>query len=50
MPCVQVDTEGFAAEMEAQRRRSKDALKTIDLTADAALKELAGSEETAFVG
>ncbi len=32
-----VDLEGFSHEMEAQRQRSKEALKTVDLTAQAAL-------------
>ncbi|MGB3401588.1 MAG: alanine--tRNA ligase [Microcoleaceae cyanobacterium] len=46
-----VDAEGFETEMEEQRRRSKDAHETIDLTAQGSLDKLAGSIlPTAFLG
>lgn len=38
---VGVDTAGFQAEMEAQRKRAQDARQEIDLTAKLALGELA---------
>ncbi len=46
-----VDVEGFEAEMEKQRRRSRDALETIDLTAQGTLDKLADHiEQTEFLG
>jgi alanyl-tRNA synthetase len=46
-----VDEKGFETEMEAQRRRSKDAHETIDLTAQGSLDQLAESIlPTAFLG
>ena len=48
---MQVDTAGFEAEMETQRQRSKDCARTVDLTADSVLRELAeGASTTAFLG
>ena len=48
---VAVDTEGFAQEMEAQRKRAQDARQEVDLTARLALGELAEKVgETEFVG
>ncbi|MEM6424676.1 MAG: alanine--tRNA ligase [Cyanobacteria bacterium P01_D01_bin.128] len=38
-----VDTDGFEAEMEQQRQRSKDAHETIDLTVQDSLEKLAGT-------
>ncbi|MEM8542751.1 MAG: alanine--tRNA ligase [Cyanobacteria bacterium P01_H01_bin.119] len=38
-----VDTNGFEAEMEQQRQRSKDAHETIDLTVQDSLEKLAGT-------
>ncbi|NJK38810.1 MAG: alanine--tRNA ligase [Oscillatoriales cyanobacterium SM2_3_0] len=46
-----VDVAGFEAEMETQRRRSKDAHETIDLTVQGSLDELAARiHPTAFLG
>ncbi|UBF25733.1 alanine--tRNA ligase [Kovacikia minuta CCNUW1] len=46
-----VNVEGFEAEMEKQRRRSRDALETIDLTAQGTLDQLAEHiEQTEFLG
>jgi alanyl-tRNA synthetase len=46
-----VDAAGFDAEMKAQKQRSKDAAKSVDLTAGAALGELVGSVgATSFLG
>ena len=46
-----VDVDGFEAEMEAQRRRSKDAHETIDLTVQGSLDKLAEHiHPTAFLG
>ncbi|NEQ45768.1 MAG: alanine--tRNA ligase [Leptolyngbya sp. SIOISBB] len=46
-----VDAEGFEAEMEQQRQRSKDAHETIDLTAQGSLDVLAEHiHSTAFLG
>jgi alanyl-tRNA synthetase len=48
---VPVDVPGFDAAMEAQRRRSKDAAKVVDVAAAAALGGLAAElGETAFGG
>ena len=46
-----VDVDGFEAEMEKQRQRSKDAHETIDLTAQGSLDLLSDHvQSTAFVG
>ncbi len=46
-----VDTDGFTIEMEKQRSRSRNALETIDLTAQGALSQLVGHiQETEFLG
>jgi alanyl-tRNA synthetase len=46
-----VDTEGFEVEMEKQRQRSRNAVETIDLTAQGALSQLVGHvPETEFMG
>jgi alanyl-tRNA synthetase len=46
-----VDVEGFEAEMEEQRNRSKDAHETIDLTVQGSLDKLAENiHPTAFLG
>lgn len=46
-----VDVEGFEAEMEQQRQRSKDAHETIDLTAQGSLDALAQHvHSTSFLG
>jgi len=46
-----VDLAGFQSEMEKQRRRSRDALETIDLTAQGTLDKLAEHiEQTEFLG
>ena len=46
-----IDTAGFTAEMEAQRRRSQAAHETIDLTAQGTLDQLAEHiEQTEFIG
>ncbi|MGA7932202.1 MAG: alanine--tRNA ligase [Kovacikia sp.] len=46
-----IDVEGFEAEMEKQRIRSRDALETIDLTAQGTLDQLAEHiEQTEFLG
>jgi alanyl-tRNA synthetase len=48
---LSVDVDGFAAEMEAQRQRSKDAHETIDLTVQGSLDALAASiQTTEFLG
>ncbi len=48
---AQVDVAGFEVEMAAQRSRSKESREQIDLTAQSALAELAGSlPVTEFVG
>jgi alanyl-tRNA synthetase len=46
-----VDVAGFEAEMEKQRQRSRNAVETIDLTAQGALAQLVGHVETTeFLG
>ena len=46
-----VDTDGFTVEMEKQRSRSRNAVETIDLTAQGALNQLVGHiHETEFLG
>jgi alanyl-tRNA synthetase len=46
-----IDTAGFTAEMESQRRRSQAAHETIDLTAQGTLDQLAEHiEQTEFLG
>ncbi|MGL5083019.1 MAG: alanine--tRNA ligase [Microcoleaceae cyanobacterium] len=45
-----VDVAGFEAEMEAQRRRSKDAHETIDLMVQSSLNKLADIHPTVFLG
>ena len=50
---LQVDAEGFEAEMAAQRGRSREAVRALDLTAGGnALGDLAGrlGAATAFIG
>lgn len=48
---IAVDVEGFNAEMEQQRQRSKDAHETIDLTVQGSLDTLAEKiDSTQFVG
>ncbi len=48
---ITVDEVGFAAEMEAQRQRGKEAHETIDLTVQGSLDTLADQiEATEFVG
>lgn len=39
---VQVDVAGFERELDSQKKRSREALKSIDLTAGRLLGELAG--------
>lgn len=46
-----VDLEGFQAEMEKQRQRSRNAVETIDLTVQGSLNQLADHiHETEFLG
>ncbi len=46
-----VDTDGFTVEMDKQRSRSRNAVETIDLTAQGALNQLVGHiQETEFLG
>jgi alanyl-tRNA synthetase len=46
-----VDTDGFTVEMEKQRSRSRNAVETIDLTAQGSLNQLMGHiQETEFLG
>ncbi|NDJ19140.1 alanine--tRNA ligase [Myxacorys almedinensis] len=46
-----VDMAGFEAQMEAQRKRGRDAHKTIDLTVQGTLDQLASEmQETEFLG
>jgi alanyl-tRNA synthetase len=48
---LDIDIESFEAEMEKQRRRSRNALETIDLTAQGTLDQLAEHiEQTEFLG
>ncbi|MEO0532885.1 MAG: alanine--tRNA ligase [Cyanobacteria bacterium P01_A01_bin.123] len=48
---LKVDTQGFEAEMEKQRQRSKDAHETIDLTVQGSLAKLAETlDATEFLG
>ena len=46
-----VDSDGFTVEMDKQRQRSRNAVETIDLTAQGALNQLVGHvHETEFLG
>jgi alanyl-tRNA synthetase len=46
-----VDSDGFTVEMEKQRSRSRNAVETIDLTAQGSLNQLVGHiQETEFLG
>ncbi|KAK9824092.1 hypothetical protein WJX72_007684 [[Myrmecia] bisecta] len=48
---LQVDAEGFGAEMQRQRQRSKDSAKVVDVTAASALNSLAERVgATEFIG
>jgi len=48
---VQVDKAGFERELQSQKKRSREALKSIDLTAGRLLGELAGQLGTSdFIG
>ena len=48
---MQVDEAGFEQELQSQKKRSRDALKSIDLTAGRLLGELAGQLGTSdFIG
>jgi len=48
---ITVDMQGFEAEMEKQRQRSRDAVETIDLTVQSAINQLADHiHETEFIG
>lgn len=48
---AKVDVEGFERELQSQKKRSREALKGIDLTAGRLLGELAGQLGTSnFIG
>jgi alanyl-tRNA synthetase len=48
---ITVNMDGFQAEMEKQRQRSRDAVETIDLTVQSAINQLADHiHETEFLG
>ncbi|MEL7037652.1 MAG: alanine--tRNA ligase, partial [Cyanobacteria bacterium J06592_8] len=47
---LEVDVEEFEAEMEEQRRRSKDAHETIDLMEQGSIEELTNINPTSFLG
>ena len=48
---LQVDQKGFEKELESQKKRSREAFKSVDLTAGRALGDLAGQLGTSdFIG
>lgn len=48
---LQVDQEGFERELESQKKRSREAYKSVDLTAGRLLGDLAGQLGTSdFIG